>query len=401
MFVALVGGLSVAVGGVYRSADAGAPPSIPNAPDLKRKAVVTGLNNPWDLAFTPDGKMLVTQRSGAIGVKEHAQVRVLKDLRDVQLGGNGGLLGLAVDPAFSSNRRIYVCLSSSRGDTPTGYNADNRIVRFKVTKNYTGLKNRTDILTGIPYGAFFADGSNHNGCRVRFGPDGYLWITTGDAVFGPNPQNHASLSGKVLRIGTDGDPAPGNAGEVLADASFDPRVYTYGHRNVQGIAFRPGTMSAFSAEHGSGRDDEVNQLCAGCNYGRDPVFVDPPPPPVPPPFASPYYNDAAPMTDTTKYPDAVEAVWTSGDPTIAPSGATFIAGPQWKGYNGALVLAVLKDTHLHVLLIDSDGTVGGEDVRMQRGVRLRSVVEGPNGDLYVATDVADGGGEIWRVSPKA
>ena len=136
---------------------------------------------------------------------------------------------------------------------------DVRLVRWRMNAAVTALTDRTDIVTGIPVST-----GRHSGCRPRFGPDGRIWMGTGDAAMPTVPQSPTSLGGKVLRVDTNGNGVPGNA-----PAPFDPRIYTYGHRNVQGIAFSPGGK-AYSIEHGTGRDDEVNRLVAGANYGWDP-----------------------------------------------------------------------------------------------------------------------------------
>jgi aldose sugar dehydrogenase len=188
----------------------------------------------------------------------------------------------------------------------------------------------------------------------------------------------------VLRIDRDGNGLPGNPGVDTPASGLDPRIYTYGHRNPQGLAFRSNGQ-AYSVEHGPDRDDEVNLLVAGGNYGWDPV---------------PDYNQAVPMTDTTKYPDARPAVWTSGVTTIAPSGATFLSGAQWEGWDGGLAIAVLKNMHLRVLLLNAQGVLLGERGGLANGVRLRSAVQGPDGNLYIATDAnALTGGAIWKVTP--
>ena len=186
---------------------------------------------------------------------------------------------------------------------------DNRVVRWEVTASLDGLLNRVDIVTGQPWF------TNHNGCRPRFGPDGFLYVGTGDAAVGTNPQSGTSLGGKVLRVDRNGAAAPGNS----PPAGGDARIFNYGHRNVQGIAFRASDSFGVSVEHGPDKDDEVNRIVPG-NFGWDPV---------------PGYNQTVPMTDSTKFPNAVKAIWWSGTPTNAPSGATFLSGPQWKSWNGA------------------------------------------------------------------
>lgn len=351
---------------------------LPDAPRLHRRVAISGLVQPWDLAFTPGGQMLVTQRTGDIGVRNGHSVDVLRHPDDV---GGDGVMGLAIDPDFADNRRVYVCLSSTRGDTPTGIGIDNRVARFKVNAGYTRLKHRTDIVTDIPYTP-----AVHNGCRVRFGPDGYLWISTGDATLCAAPQDPTSLAGKILRVDTDGNGAPGNPG-----GQFDARVYTRGHRNPQGLAFRPSDGQGFSIEHGTDEDDEVNLLASGANYGWNPSDGEVP--------CSYDQNNPMTATDLPGCP-CTAAVWSSGFPTIAPSGGTFLHGAQWQGYDGALAAAVLKDAHLHLFTLDGD-VLAGEDERLGRyETRLRSAVQGPNGKLYLTTDVGDGGGEVWTITPK-
>lgn len=336
--------------------------------ELTVTTVLGGLDRPWDLAFTPGGNVVFTERVGRINILFGGQRRVLATPSDVVAVGEGGMMGLAVDPAFSSNRRIYTCFVSNRSG-----GLDVRVVRWRVNEAVTGLTDRTDILTGLPANPT----GRHSGCRLRFGPDGHLWIGTGDAAQGTNPQSPTSLGGKVLRITTNGAGAPGNAGPP-----FRPEIYSYGHRNVQGIAFAPSGQ-AYAIEHGTDRDDEVNRLVRGGNYGWDPV---------------PGYDETRPMTDLTKFPTAQVAVWSSGFPTIAPSGGTFVTGSQWAGWDGALAMAVLKGQQLRVLALDENGTTVTQqwtDIT-DRG-RLRVAVQGPDGDLYLTTDANPGA--ILRVEP--
>jgi len=336
--------------------------------------VVGNLDHPWDLAITPGGNIVFTERVGRINILYGGQKRVLATPTDVVAQGEGGMLGIAVDPQFTTNRRIYTCMMSNRSGTN-----DVRIVRWRINDGVSALTDRTDILTGIP-----TTGGTHMGCRLRFGPDGYLWAGTGDATQGLAPQSRTSLGGKVLRITTDGAGAPGNAG-----GGFRPEVYTYGHRNVQGIAFAPNGQ-AYSVEHGPDRDDEVNRLVRGGNYGWDPVA----------PGSAGDYDQTRPMTDLTKFPNAQRAVWSSGVPTIAPSGATFLTGAQWGGWNGALAVAVLKGSQLRVLALNANGTaVEQQWTRITDRGRLRSAVQGPGGVLYIATDANPGA--ILKVTPPA
>jgi glucose/arabinose dehydrogenase len=341
-------------------------------PPVTSANVVTGLNKPWDLGFLPDGDFLFTEKVGRISIYDSGQTRLLAQPADVVSVGEGGMMGLAVDPAFASNRRVYTCFLSNASGT-----LDIRLVRWRVNAGATALTERADIVTGIPANP----SGRHSGCRPRFGPDGNLWVGTGDTATNTVPQNPRSLGGKVLRVTTAGAGAAGNPGGAL-----DPRIYTYGHRNVQGIAF-DSQGRAYSIEHGTDRDDEVNRLVAGGNYGWDPV----------PPGGGTLYDESRPMTDLTKFPTARRAVWSSGLPTIAPSGGTFLSGSQWGTWNGRLAMAVLKGTQLRVLALDGAGdAVTYQWTSVTNRGRLRVAVQGPNGSLYIATDASPG--TIFRLT---
>ena len=357
------------------------PPVGPQPPVLVAQVVATGLSKPWDIGFTNEGVAFFNERGGDISVLVGRRKRLLHRPDDVRTGGEGGMLGLVVDPQFSTNRFIYACFTSSLGSEPPGAPADARVVRWKVNSSLTALSDRTNVVIGIPYSS-----GRHSGCRPRFGPDGYLWVTTGDAAIGTTPQDLTSLGGKVLRVDRDGNAAPDNPDLTALDPAADPRIYTYGHRNPQGIAFEPGTDRAFTVEHGPDRDDEVNLLQAGMNAGWNPV---------------PGYDESVSMTDFTLPGNVVGAVWSSGSPTIAPSGAAFMRGNKWGEWQGALVVAVLKDRHLHVFFLDAAGNVTADTTILgELDKRLRSVVHNPaNGFLYLTTDVGDGGGQILRLVP--
>lgn len=337
---------------------------------------VTGLTRPWDLAFLPDGGLLFTQRTGQIRLRTTGgTVVTLATPADVVAVGEGGMLGVAVDPAFATNRRIYTCFNSNLSGA-----ADVRLVRWEVNAASTALINRTDLVTGIPA----ASNGRHSGCRPRFGPDGHIWMGTGDSASPTAPQDPTSLGGKVLRVTTSGAAAPGNPGGAL-----DPRIYTYGHRNVQGVSFDQAGQ-AWSVEHGTDRDDELNKLVAGGNYGWDPR----------PLSGTLFYDESRPMTDPVRHPGAIAAVWSSGYPTIAPSGATFVPVGlhAWKGWQDDLAMAVLKDQHLRILTLNGTRTAIDEQlVRVTGYGRLRSAVMGPDGSLYIATDATSG--RILKVTP--
>jgi glucose/arabinose dehydrogenase len=352
------------------------------APRLSvNRSYITGLDHPWDMAFIPNGTMFFTERAGRIKARlPGGAINLLATPSDVVQGGEGGMLGIAIDPGFAVNRYMYTCMTSNRGSS-----TDVRVVRWVVNSSVTGLSNRTDIVTGINYSS-----GRHSGCRPRFKPGTlHLYVGTGDAATGSFPQNPWSLAGKILRVDGNGVAIPGNPGGV-----YDPRIYSWGHRNVQGIAFQPGTGSGLSVEHGTDVDDEVNLIVPG-NFGWNPDD------------GAGGYDESTPMTR----PGGIGAVWRSGDSltppsnpgvTIAPSGATFLSGRQWKGWNGALAVAVLKDMQLRIMLPNSMGIIAGNNFVANLGgsvPRLRSAVEGPDGRLYIATDDGSPTGAIWRVTP--
>lgn len=343
-------------------------------PTLAAQPIITGYDHIWDIAFLPSGDMLFTERKGALHIAQNGQAHKVFDIPDVVAKGEGGLTGLEVDPAFAENRFIYTCFNSSKRGL------DVRLVRWKLNADATGLTDRTDIITGMPA----ATTGRHSGCRAKFGPDGYLYVGTGDAAQSMVGIDHKNLGGKILRVDRDGNPAPNNLG-----GDFDPRIFSFGHRNVQGIAFfdTPQNGAAgITVEHGSTVDDEVNLLVKG-NFG----WAHP---------AGPYTEINVPMTDKANYPDALDAIWSSGSPTIAPSGATFLRGKQWKAWEGALAMAVLKGKHLKILTMTEKNQIANtEDLFVEQFGRLRTAVQGPDGNLYISTDNG-GSDQIIRITPQ-
>lgn len=341
------------------------PPTTPPAPvdgELRVVEQIPGFDRPWELRFTPDSTPLVTEKQGRIVTVTNGARRVVGAVPGVVANGEGGLMGLAVDPGYANNRLIYVCHTSA---------TDVRVVRFTVGVGESGLSDATPVVTGIPSGS----GNRHQGCRVAFGPAGDLWVTTGDAVIPSAPANRGNLAGKVLRMTSTGAPWPGNPAATEPGAGWHPLVYTRGHRNPQGIAFRPSDGAVLTVEHGTGCDDEVNRLVAGADYGWNPVG----------PTGG--YDESLPMTRA----GATGAVWSSGCPTVAPSGAAFLDGDQWGARDGLLAVAMLKQQRLTLMDVSNSSTGGAvvgesffEDWR-----RLRAVNQGPDGSLWIVADGVD------------
>ncbi len=324
-------------------------------PLLQSTTLIGGLSHPWDIVFLPDGTRLFTERAGTISRLENNQKVVITDIVDVAAVGEGGLTGMALDADFAENRQLYICMNTR---------TDVRVVRFRLREDNQALEQRQDIVTGIPSNA----SGRHSGCRIRVAQNGILWVGTGDAAVASHPQNPQSLGGKVLRVTRDGQAVQGNLG-----SPFDGRIFSYGHRNVQGIVLfdepRDGVYG-YSVEHGSDRDDEVNLLKPG-NFGWAPRVT--------------YVESGIPMTDLERFPDAVAAIWSSGYPTIAPSGATQLRGEQWGTFHNAIALAVLKGKHVRILQLDESYKILLEKVILSDFGRIRAVTQGPDGSLYVTT----------------
>lgn len=370
-------------------------------PKLTKTVVLSGLREPWDIAFTPDGAMLFTEKCRGLSARlPNGTIRRLFGTagsavvaRDLFCQGQSGMLGVAIDQNFKDNRFIYVFMASDLNDRKT-----NRVVRLVQDTDYAMVSQRKDIVTDIPYKSspnIWGRTGAHSGGRIRFSPfDGFLYVTTGDNHNGPLPQDLTRLGGKVLRIDRDGNAAPGNN----TPAGGDSRIFTYGHRNVQGIAFRPGTGQPFSCEHGPGHSDEVTPLMAGGNGGWDPK---------PDPNVSCMSNycgytsnrsDGTPtsMTDLTKFPSALQPSWNNKGVSEGMGHCLFLNGKQWQGWDGRLAVAFLRGARIDILQLDTAGmTTGYTSVNGIPGQRMRSIIQAPDGVLYVATDA----GEIWSLAP--
>ena len=351
-------------------------------PELTVTVIVRGLSHPWGIDFTPDGTMLFTQRAGVLNARltDGAVKRVDADLGDLLVDGFAGLQALAVDPDFTTNRRFYTL----QGHT----GREMQVIAWTIDADYDEAVRVVDpLVKGIPMGP----GPWHSGGRLLFGPEGYLWIATGDGRVVTGAQDLTSLGGKVLRV----DPRTGAGAPGNPFGASSP-VYAYGFRNPQGLARRPGTDQMWLVEHGPKHDDEINLLAPGGNYGWDPIPDDGT-------LAFYDYSDEAgvPMTDLAKFPSARQARWSSGFPTLATSGAVFLDGPQWGEWEGRLAVATLKTRSLRVFEFTEQGDFAGQIVVPELDGshgRLRTPVLGPDGALYIATSNKPGVDRILRVT---
>jgi glucose/arabinose dehydrogenase len=332
------------------------------------ETVIGGLTVPWGIVFTPDGRMIFTERPGRVRVFENGKLRAepLYTVADVEPTGESGLMGLTLHPQFADNHLLYLAYAYRTGDGELRV----RVVRFRETG--TTLTDRKLIIEDIPAAQF------HAGTRLRFGPDGKLYITTGDATTRDIAQQLNSLGGKTLRLNDDGTVPPDNP--FFNERGARPEIWTYGHRNSQGLDFQPGSNLMFQTEHGpSGFDgpgggDEVNIVERGKNYGW-------------------------PLIHHTQTRGGLESPLLEYTPAVAPSGATFYRGTNPNGFaqfKGNFFFACLRGEAIIRVVLDGRRVVSQERLLEHQYGRIRDVVEGPDGALYFATSNRDGRGSPAR-----
>ncbi len=341
---------------------------------LKVRTVTRGLQHAWDAQPAPGGRVLVTERDRArISVVRKGTRRKLANLsRTVWVSGETGLMSMAVD---RRRRILWACHGYVGAGGP-----EVRVTRWQVDARWRRISSPRAVVTGID-----ASSGRHGGCRLLLDRDSdALYVGTGDAATSGNPRNLDSLAGKVLRVHRmTGAAMPGNP--FAAAGGRRALVWTYGHRNVQGLAQRRDG-SVWSVEHGSYRDDEVNRLVAGGDYGWNP---------------GPGYDESVPMTDQSLPGTQVEAAWSSGQPTLATSGAAWVRGKGWGPLSGTLAVATLKASRVLFIRFDADGRVKWvrAPAPLRRLGRIRSVTSTPSGALLLTTD--NGARDrVVRVTPR-
>jgi aldose sugar dehydrogenase len=323
------------------------------------ETVAENLEVPWALAFAPDGRLFLTERPGRVRVIENGQLRPapVATLPDVEPTGESGLMDLTLHPQFSSNRYLYLAYAY-RGD---GQRV--RVVRY--TEQGGALNQRRVIIENIPAARF------HAGTRARFGPDGKLYVTTGDATDRRLAQRLDSLAGKTLRLNEDGSVPADNP--FVNQAGARAEIWSLGHRNAQGIAWQPGTGAQFQTEHGpSGFDgpgggDEVNLIERGQNYGW-------------------------PLIHHTQTSEGLVAPLLEYTPAVAPASALFYGGAALAPFRGNLFFGNLRGECLIRVTLDGRRVLSQERLLERQYGRIREVAEGSDGALYFSTSNRDGRG---------
>jgi glucose/arabinose dehydrogenase len=313
------------------------------------QVLVTGLQIPWSLAFAPDGRLFITERPGRVRVFANGQLLAEPALvlTDVFTSGESGVLGLALHPDFATNHFVYLTYTANG---PSGAVA--RLIRFREAGNRLGEP--AVLLDDVPAANI------HNGSRVKFGPDRLLYVTFGDVSVPSLAQDVAALNGKILRFTPDGTSAPGNR--------FNSPVYSFGHRNPQGLAWHPTTRDLWETEHGQTGNDEINVIDSGVNYGW-------------------------PVIEASETRPDMATPLAFFSPAVAPSGADFYTGSGIPAFRNQLFVATLRGMALLRVTIDGAGgrhVASTERLLEGRFGRLRDVLMGPDGYLYICTSNRDG-----------
>lgn len=344
-------------------------------PFAVQHAVVTDkLSKPWGIAQMPDGRFFVTEKGGSMKIvfSDGQLSDAIKNVPEVDARGQGGLLGVALDPNFATNRMIYFAFSEKYGKGNLS-----SFAKARLSDDEKSLENVTVIYRAMPE----HNGTLHYGGRLLFDKQGNLLITTGersDLETRPLAQDKKSGLGKIIRITTDGKPAAGNP--FLNDPSFLPEIYSWGHRNVQGIAFHPETGQLYNNEFGPRGGDELNKIEAGKNYGW-PLIT----------YGIEYSGDIVQPGKTQQ--DGLEQPIYYWDPVISPSGMTFYNGttiPEWKNN---LFIACLNLPHITRLVLKDGKVVGEERLLVDEKQRFRDIIVGKDGNLYAVTDY----GRLYKI----
>jgi glucose/arabinose dehydrogenase len=350
---------------------------VKSATEIEGKVLTSDLVNPWGITTLPDGRLIITQKAGTmcIATTDGKLSEPITGIPKVDADGQGGLLGIRVDPEFEKNRMVYWLFAEPRpGGNLTA------VAKGKLSADEKKIEGATVIYRATPVFA----GNLHYGGRILFDKEGNLIISTGersDIKTRPQAQDLNSALGKVIRITKDGKPVAGNPFEGKAGAR--PEIYSYGHRNVQGLAFHPVTGDLWEVEFGPRGGDELNRIEPGKNYGWPTIT-----------YGIEY--DGRKIGDSIQVKEGLEQPVYYWDPVLSPSGITFYSSdsiPEWKNN---LFIGGLSSMHIARLVIENNRVVGEERLLSGEGQRFRDVTEGKDGALYAVTDQ----GRLYRIFKK-
>ena len=341
--------------------------------------VTESLNSPWGIVSLPDGRLLITENEGYFVIVDAENGEIsepINGIQEVDDRNQGGLLGLTLDPDFDSNRMVYWVFSERMAD-----GNHTAVAKGRLADNEKSIENAQVIYRATPT----YDGTLHYGGRIIFDKDGNLFVSTGersDMETRAQSQDLQSALGKILRITTDGNPVAGNPFENQNDARAE--IYSYGHRNPQGLAFHPETGELWSNEFGPRGGDELNIIKAGINYGW-PVIT----------YGIEYGGDVI-GNPPIQQKEGMEQPVYYWDPVLSPSGMTFYTAdniPEWKNN---LFITGLSSTHIARIVIENNKVVGEERILAEENQRFRDITQGNDGALYVVTQ----SGVLYKIDKK-
>ena len=344
------------------------------ASSYKATVVTSSLTSPWGVVSLPDGRLLVTEKAGTLRIVSVSGTvsAPITGLPAVNPAGQGGLLGVCLDPDFATNRLVYWSFSEARpGGNLTA-----------IGKGRLANDERTIETPAVIYRAEPAYAGNlHYGGRVVFDRTGNLMVSTGersDLATRPQAQVVTSALGKIIRITKDGQPAPGNP--TFTQAGARPELYSIGHRNPQGLAIHPTTGDLWQSEHGPRGGDELNRIRAGANYGCPTIT-----------YGIEYGGQ--PIGGAIQQNSGLEQPVYYWDPVVSPSGMTFYTSNRVSGWQNNLFISSLSATHILRLVIDNNRVLGEERLLASEGQRFRDITQGTDGALYAVTDQ----GRLYRI----
>ncbi|MDQ1089903.1 PQQ-dependent sugar dehydrogenase [Siphonobacter sp. SORGH_AS_1065] len=332
------------------------------------------LRSPWGITSLPSGHLLVTEKGGSMRIVtvEGAVGEPITGIPAVNSAGQGGLLGLRLDPDFASNRTIYWVFS----EAITGGNVTS-VAKGQLSANEKQIENAQVIYRALPAYA----GNLHYGGRILFDQTGNLLVSTGersDLATRPQAQSLSSGLGKIVRITKNGQAASGNPS--VGQSGGRPEIYSYGHRNPQGLAIHPVTGELWESEHGPRGGDEINRIQAGANYGWPTIT-----------YGIEYSGQT--IGAGIQQQQGMQQPVYYWDPVVSPSGMTFYTGNRIPEWQNNLFISSLSGQHLIRLVIENNQVVGEERLLANEGQRFRDITQGSDGALYAITD----GGRLYRI----
>ncbi|SIS63547.1 PQQ-dependent sugar dehydrogenase [Chryseobacterium gambrini] len=339
------------------------------------EVVTSALASPWGITALPDGRLLITEKAGTMRIVSSTGTlsNAITGLPSVNSGGQGGLLGVCVDPQFISNRMVYWVFS----ENVSGGNITS-VAKGRLSNSETTIENPTVIYRANPSANV---GNLHYGGRIVFDNTGNLFVSTGersDLSTRPLAQSVTAALGKILRITTSGQPAPGNPS--FSQSGALPELYSIGHRNPQGIAIHPVTGELWQSEHGPRGGDEINRVLGGKNYGWPTITY------------GIEYSGVTIGAGIQQQAGMEQPVY-YWDPVISPSGITFYKGntiPEWQNN---LFVASLSGMHIARLVMENNKVIGEERLLSSENQRFRDITQGTDSNLYAVTD----GGKLYRI----